>query len=71
MSGIACCNLTPEPKIKKRQIENLKFETEVYNEGELNDTKVFFEDNLMCWITGNNIDEFAKDFYKVIKKYAI
>ena len=71
MNGVACYNLVPEPKIKKRQIDNLKFETEVYVEGELNDTKVFYEDKLICWIAGNTIEEFAKDFYKVIKKYAI
>ena len=71
MNGIACYNIIPEPKIKKRQIENLKFETEVYKEGELSDTKVFFEDKLICWITNNSIEKFAEDFYKVIKKYAI
>lgn len=58
------------PKTKKRQIKELLFVSEIFDNS-LGDTQVYYQNKPLCWIAGNTIDEFAQEFYRVIEKFKI
>jgi hypothetical protein len=48
----------------------LYFETDVYF-GRALDTKVMIDNQLLCWIAGDSIDEFIEEFAALLYKFSI
>jgi hypothetical protein len=60
-------------KTKTEYIGNnfLEFDCDDFDNGQWLDTKVYFNGELLCVITGNTIDNFIEDFQNLINKYKI
>jgi len=41
------------------------------DKGQLLDTSVYINNDCICWISGNDIADFKKEFQDLIKKYQI
>ena len=70
---IACYGLVPEYKTERKRSHyyaRLSFETEFINTQPC-DTKVLFDNNIICWIDYKDIHSFEKSFVRLIKKYSI
>ena len=48
----------------------IKYESELYN-GEILDTRVIIEGQIMIWIAGDTIEEFHEKLKQVIQTYRI
>lgn len=62
-------------KQKLKVIDNNSFlfkcEDDDIDKGQWLDTRVYLNDNFFCWIAGDDIDNFIKDFKIFITKYRI